>query len=322
MARCPHAGEDTTVRVAILLVFAAVACGSSPAPMQPVVVAETPPVAPAPSSIAAAPVAQPTPVVVAKEPDYFPLDLDHARRVSIKSTLAKSEAPRPIGTRPIKVRLLREVSKVKDASALERAESGTTYDPKRPFELRTAASELPKGARPDIPLTFEGALTVISESGGKLLLVYAGRFVAVVDGKNVEEVVDFEPPELPLSEEDRLFDEVHQVVYEDGVLFACRGYNAKGGKTGIVTAIDAATGELRWRSPQKVCGGVLTLVADYVLTGYGAHDTPYALKLLRRYDGAVVQTLPLFGAALEFEVSGPTVVASTYKHRVEYQLVP
>jgi outer membrane protein assembly factor BamB len=113
------------------------------------------------------------------------------------------------------------------------------------------------------------------------------------------------------------------VIYREGVLYACRGYNAwLAGRKGIVTAIDAATGELRWRSDAKVCGGGLDLIDDYVVTGYGAADTPYAVKLLRRADGSLAQSLPLFGAILEFSVSGNDLVASTYKHRVTYVLLP
>lgn len=213
------------------------------------------------------------------------------------------------------------MSKVKDGSALERFEAPKGYDPKFPYELRIAPSTLPRGARRDIPLQYQGALTVISESGGRLLLVYANRHVAVVRDKTVEAVVDFDPPELALSDHERHGADVHQVVYADGVLFACRGYNAwLAGRKGIVTAVDVATGELRWRSEPKVCGGVLTLVDDYVFTGYGAHDTPYAVKLLRRHNGALTQSLPLFGAVMEVEVDGSKVVAGTYKHRVTYEL--
>jgi len=61
---------------------------------------------------------------------------------------------------------------------------------------------------------------------------------------------------------------------------------------------------------------------DYIVTGYGAHDTPYAIKLLRRSDGSLVQSVTLFGAALEFTVTGNTIIAGTYKQRVTYELSP
>jgi len=256
--------------------------------------------------------------------DDAPLDFGRAPRVPIKVAPAKAGAPRPIGARPAKQRFLKELSKVKDGSALERADAPSTYNPKLPYEFHQPPADLPPGARRDVPLAHAGsALTVISESGGRLLLVYGNRHVAIVEGKRVEQIVDFDPPELPLSDLDRHGSDVHQVVYHEGVLFACRGYNAWfPTRKGIVTAVDAATGELRWRSEPKVCGGSLAIVDEYVITGYGAHDTPYALKLLRSADGTLAQSLTLFGAALEFAVSGSKVIAMTYKHRVEYELQP
>lgn len=247
--------------------------------------------------------------------------------MNLKSAPAKAVAPRPVGTKPAKTRLLAQKSKVPDNAALARANAKTPprWDPTRPSELRVPMTHvLPEGARTDIPLSFEGKpLRVISESGGKLLLLYEGRWLAVVDGKRVEQVIDFDPPDLPLTEHDRAFADVEQAVYRDGVVYACRGYNAwLKTRKGIITAIDAATGELRWRSDVKVCGGVLALLGDWVVTGYGAIDTPYAIKLLRAYDGSTVQSLMLFGAAIELYPSGDSVVAITYKDRVTYELLP
>jgi hypothetical protein len=185
-----------------------------------------------------------------------------------------------------------------------------------------ALAVLPSGARSDIPTSYAGEpIRVIVESGGKLLLVYGPRYAAVVDGTKVDAILDLDPPSLPLSKEDRLFSDVHEVVYADGVAYVCRGYNGwLRSRKGYVTAVDVATGALRWRSPAQTCGGILALVGDYVLTGYGEDVMPYQLKLLRRYDGTVVQSIRNDGAALDILVDGDRAVVETYKHLITFKL--
>lgn len=304
-------------------------CGADPAAppaaisVAPAIVETAPAPPPSATVVDAGIAASPAPDPNAK------LDLEHAPLVNLKAAQAKATAPKPIGTKPAKTRTLKQTHKVPDNAALARVNGKTParWDPSRPSEIRASmAHQLPEGARTDIPLSFKGKdLGVISESGGKLLLLYAGRWLAVVDGKKVEQVIDFDPPDLPLTEDERSFSDVEQAVYRDGVVYACRGYNAwLKTRKGIVTAIDAATGELRWRSDVKVCGGVLVLLDEYVVTGYGAVDTPYAIKLLRAHDGSTAQSLTLFGAAIEMypDASASTVVAITYKDRVTYELLP
>jgi hypothetical protein len=309
-----------------LLLLASCAAAPEPtAPMTPI------PVAPAVMDTAPAS-AQTVTELDASAPAPAPaenelLDLARAPRVHLKDAPSIAKAPKPVGNKPAKARLLKQTSKVPDNAALARTNAKTPprWDPSRPSELRSSMTHhLPEGARADIPLSFEGKpLGVLSESGGKLLLLYGGRWLAVVDGKNVEQILDFDPPDLPLTEDERSFADVEQAVFRDGVVYACRGYNAwQKTRKGIVTAVDAATGMMRWRSDVKVCGGVLTLLGEWVVTGYGAIDTPYAIKLLRAHDGVTVQSLPLFGAAIELYPSGDTVVAITYKDRVTYALSP
>jgi hypothetical protein len=256
-------------------------------------------------------------------PHDGPLDLAGAPRVPLGASPLHPEAPKPIRVAEGKARRLREVGRAPDKTPLARAESRhAPYDPRRVNEVRATPAELPTGARTDIPVAYDALpLRVIRESGGKLLLVYGPRYLAVVDGKKVEQVLDLDPPELPLTKEDRTFSDVHQAVFEDGVVYVCRGYNGwLRSRKGYVTAVDAATGELRWRSPAQTCGGSVALVGDYVVTGYGEDVLPYALKLLKRSDGTVVQSIRNDGAALDFLVDGTSVVVETYKHRITYRL--
>jgi len=253
--------------------------------------------------------------------------LERAPRVALESAPLRASSPRPIGKKPAGARTLKEVGRVKDGTAVDRQTKVHAYDPSLPYELIPKGSPrvLPTGVRRDLPLRFGGGeLDVIADSGGRLLLIYAARFVAVVKGDVVEQVVDMDPPSLPLTADERFFSDVHQALLADGVLYVCRGYNAGvRSRKGYVTAVDVATGQLRWRSPEKTCGGVIALMGDHVVTGYGAIDTPYALKLLSRHDGSIVQSIQLFGAAIELPVAGvDDVIAATFKHRVTYRLQP
>lgn len=307
-------------RLAIALLPLGVACGREP-PTTPAVLA----VPPAPRSAAAAPPAVRAPAADdAERGGDRELDLVRAPVIALRDSPARASAPRPLGDPPSRTRTLHQTARVKDDGALRRAEAPGAYTPGRPYAPGPDIVALPPGARPDIPLTYGDAkLRSIAESDGKLLLLYGPRYVAVVSGRSVSGVLDLEPSSLPLDDDDRHFSDVHDVVHSGGVLFVCRGYNAwRATRKGYVAAVDAATGELRWRSDAKVCGGLLALVGDYVITGYGEAIIGFALKLLRRTDGVTVQSIPLDGAALEFTVTGDTVVVGTHTARVTYELGP
>jgi hypothetical protein len=220
-----------------------------------------------------------------------------------------------------------ETARVADAAALKRAESRSApYDPLRINELSQAnqgeSGTLPEGAREDIPLRYLGLpLQVISESGARLLLIYGPRYLVVVSGKYVESVIDFDAPSLKLTRDERAMSDVHHAVYHEGVVYACRAYNGQPrSRKGYVTAVAAGTGVMHWRSPAQTCGGVLDVIGDYVVTGYG--ENPYDFKLLARSDGRLVQSIRNVGAALNFLVSRDQseVIIETFKHRITYRL--
>jgi hypothetical protein len=251
-----------------------------------------------------------------------PLDVERAPVVEVAQAPTQAVAPHPVGSKPAKDRMLKLVKRVADTSALT---PQTTYDPRRAFEMTPGGPpSLPAAARPDIPMHYRGLeLRIISESGGKLLLNYGGRYLAVVDGSTVEHVVDTCPASLPITAAQRDFHDFTQVELRDSVAFVCSEYNSwVPSRKGIVTAIDVTNGEVRWRSERCVCGGVLVLMGDYVVTGYGDIDKPYAIKLLRVADGTTVQSITQFGAAILFEIQGDDVTAGTFKERVTYRLQP
>jgi hypothetical protein len=247
------------------------------------------------------------------------LDLSRARLVAVTSSPDRAVVNHATNPLPAKARTLREKSKQKIDDPTKTPP--TTYDPRYPFDT-SQKTELPSGARPDIPLSFGGRrLAFISESNGKLLLSYGERYVAVVSGTNVDYVLDTNPEGL-LKGDDQWFQDLHDAKVEGDVVYICRGYNSNLPRKGTVSAIDARTGDVMWRSENLVCGGVLALVGDYVVTGYGAVDRPYAVKLLRRADGKTVQTIPHYGAALDFVVDGDEVTMRTFVDQLTYRLSP
>jgi hypothetical protein len=227
---------------------------------------------------------------------------------------------------PTTPRTLKEIARVADKSALAHTGNDLPYDQARHNSFESHAGKLPVGAPSGVPLRYAGkGVLYLSTSGGKLLVgygtIYGSRYVAIVSGTTAERVIDFFPSALGLGAEETSSSDVHDVVLDDGVLYACRGYNAPARtRKGYVTAIDAATGEMRWRSAAQTCGGTLALFGDYVVTGYGEDVMPYQTRLLRRHDGALVQSFHNDGASLEYSVDGERLVIGTYKHRITYEL--
>ncbi len=312
--------EAKAVRTLLIAVVIAGCADAAPRSIVVVPIVISPPAA-AVASDAATP-EQPEPTRV-EPPAKRALDLASAPRVALRASPAQASAPKPIGSRPANLRTLKEKAKVLDPAPLERANARTPpYDPLRLNEIKETPPALPKGARADIPLAHAGApLHAISQSGGKLLLVYGARYIAIAGDEKVEQILDMDPPELSLTEKERAFSDVHQVVYSEGIAYVCRGYNGWfRSRKGYVTAVDVATGEMRWRSAAQTCGGTLALIGEYVITGYGEDIMPYALKLLRRADGSSVQSIRNDGAALDFLVDGESVIVETYKHRITYEL--
>lgn len=252
------------------------------------------------------------------------LDFDSAKRVSISAVPLRADAPKPIGDKPGKTMRLKEVARQGTKAADERfTMKNAPYDPRRLNELKDRPPHLPPGSPHPYPIMLEGhLLQSIYESNGKTLLSYEPSLIAIIDGDTVETIVDMDPPNLKLSEDDRAFADIQQSQYKDGILYVCRGYNANlRTRKGYVTALDVATGELRWRSPAQTCGGIVAVFGDYLLTGYGEDIMPYQFKLLRRYDGSIAQSIPNLGAGLDMLVESDTkVVVETFRHIITYEL--
>lgn len=166
----------------------------------------------------------------------------------------------------------------------------------------------------EIPRAWDGhALRLVRESGGKHLLTYGRSYVAIVQGDIVERLVDLDPPNSGLSEDERAAAQVEGAAYADGVLFVCRSTKSKAAH---VIAVDVATGDVRWRSSPALCSGPIAVLGDYVLTDRSP-DARARVMMLRRNIGGLVQSISIDEPVLAILVDTPAqarVITKSYEH--------
>ena len=274
---------------AALLALTFVACHNGPP--KPAVV---PRAAPS-SAVVAAPSPPPPSRPAPPAAERSPWDFEHVHRV----TVTKNQGG-PAGDKPAKDKRLREVSRF-------------------PWPLAPSLGlTMPQGA--SIPRSFEGAAERSNHlSNGKLLIAYGSSHLVVVDYANgmVEHALNLDSADVPLTANERQTDNMGLSAYANGVVFVCRDWNERfPARAGYVDAIDLATGALRWRSVAQACsGGTAGALGDYVLVSNGG-----TLKLLRAYDGVVVQQLVNLGNINDIRVEGPRAIVETTKWGLEYEL--
>jgi hypothetical protein len=206
-------------------------------------------------------------------------------------------------------------------------------DPKKPFFLAPVAmGQLPPGARPDIPSSY-GLETLRAANPGdddRLVLVYGGRYVAVVKGSDTEAVFDVDawrvPPRVSEDWKEFAVSDATFGVVEGSVLYLANGGGSYAremfGSKGYVSAIDMKTGELLWRSqPLVQGGGSFDTFGDFLVTGYGFTGEGDFVYLLRKDTGQVVHKLPVKSAPTEIAVTGNQVHVETYDAAVDLELV-
>jgi outer membrane protein assembly factor BamB len=145
-------------------------------------------------------------------------------------------------------------------------------------------------------------LEAVFPAGDGHLLLYGGRRVVVVDARgDAVRAYDLEQLRHPPRVDPRLaqwaLQDVTGVALVGEVLYVANGGGLSAsdsfGKRGFVTALDARTGKLLWRSEPLVTGTTLVALGDYLITGYGFLGDPSHLFLLRRADGSIARRVPL-----------------------------
>ena len=132
-------------------------------------------------------------------------------------------------------------------------------------------------------------------------------------------------PLLPLlSRRDQL--EVQDVRYDGGVLYfneACQTYAREaGGRCSSLVAFDPAAGRVLWRTPPLVSNNGFVVAGDYLVAAYGFTGERASIHLVRRDDGAVVDTKPLRHTNFEMYLEADTVGVDLWYDigRVHYEL--
>jgi len=85
------------------------------------------------------------------------------------------------------------------------------------------------------------------------------------------------------------------------------------GKNAYITAIDVASGELRWRSDPLVCNAQsFVVIRDAIACGYGFAAEPDSLVLLDRADGRVLSRMKLKTGPDYFVLADDKLYVRTY----------
>ena len=112
---------------------------------------------------------------------------------------------------------------------------------------------------------------------------------------------------------------------KDGVLYISHGHGtyarSSKGMTAYVTALDVATGELRWRSPPLVAGaGNFIVHGGHILTGYGFTAEPDHVIVLDRRDGKVTSKARVASAPQYLFLRDRRLFVRTYDMNYQFDL--
>jgi hypothetical protein len=216
------------------------------------------------------------------------------------------------------------------ADPVRSLERPKTLDPSRPLFLAPVErGKLPPGARSDIPSSFGVEdLRAVIPSGDRLILVYGGRYVAVVNGSTTEHVLDFEayrhPPKADPQWAEFAVEDVTYALVAGSTLYVANGGGSYArevyGKKGFLSAIDLPTGKLLWRSDPLVVDSTFGLTPEHVVTGYGFTDEPDFLFLVRRDDGSIAAKAKLDSAPSEITVQGDRIHVEAYSSTYDFEL--
>ncbi len=210
------------------------------------------------------------------------------------------------------------------------------FDPAKPFFI----PPIDKGAVPDnaprgIPSSYATKyLSAIipndPKAGGtkKTFLIYAGRFLTVVEGNAAVRIFDLEafriPPRARPQWREFSTQGLTYVQERDGVLYLCNGGGSYArevyGKKGFLSAINAKTGALIWRSRPLTCNATFAMTDTHIISGYGFTDEPDYVFLVRRTDGRIVRKVRVATGPDFITLEGNRIHVETYGHVVKLEL--
>jgi len=169
----------------------------------------------------------------------------------------------------------------------------------------------------------EDLYAIIPDQEDRLILVYGGRYLAVVRGNTTEALFDFEsylhPPKVDPQWAQFAVSDVTYALVREGVLFVANGGGSyakeMGGKKGFVSALDLKTGELLWRSSPLVHGGgPFVFWRDFLITSYGFTAEPDYVYMLKRDTGEVATKASIKSAPDDMTLNGDRLHIEAYEH--------
>ena len=238
---------------------------------------------------------------------------------------ALTTTPAPPSGRPP---LLFQVKKAKSDPV--RALAQRPYRPDRAsYVAPVARGALPAGAPPDIPSSYAMEdLRAIIPDEDRLLLVYGGRYLAILHDRVPERIFDMDafrhPPSPDPQWKEFAVEDVTHAAVRDGVAYVCNGGGSYArdvrGKKGFLSAIEVASGKLLWRSDPLVCNASFVLVGDYLVSGYGFTAEPDYLYVLRRGDGKTMSRTRVDSGPDEIRREGSRLLVETYDASYAFEL--
>lgn len=185
-------------------------------------------------------------------------------------------------------------------------------------------------APPSVPtrLGREGIRRVLAH-GDHMALIYGGRFLAIVEAGRASAIYDFLAYLEPPKKSDDLFgrDAQLELVWaekREGIVYASHttGTYASAvlGKQAYLTALDATTGALMWRSQPLVSGTGFAIVGSHIVTGYGFTAEADHLFVLDRRNGNVASRVPVANAPFVILAKDRKVFVRTFDNDYELEL--
>jgi outer membrane protein assembly factor BamB len=176
------------------------------------------------------------------------------------------------------------------------------------------------------PRTYRGAeLDGAVRQGGKLFLVYEGRYLLGATARNQVVRYAFDLTAFTRPPNRGEFEPVTWAREADGVLYVSNSHltyaSQTKGRNAYVSAIDLATKRTLWRSPALVANArTFVVTGDLIVAGYGFTAEPDFLYVLNRHTGKVLSRLRVPSAPEIVKLRGSLLHVRTYDRQLVVKL--
>jgi len=176
------------------------------------------------------------------------------------------------------------------------------------------------------PRTYRGAvLDGAVRQGGKLFLVYEGRYVLGATSRNQAVRYAFDLTAFTRPPNRGEFEPITWAREAAGVLYVSNSHLTYATQTksrnAYVSAIDLARKKTLWRSPALVANArTFVVTGDLIVAGYGFTAEPDYLYVLSRETGKVLDRLQVASAPEKITLRGSLLHVRTYDRQLVVKL--